>query len=435
MHHKLIAMAIAALCASGAAAAVPAEDIRSLLGQNKYSEACQLGRQHSEELGNPAFDLNYGIACVDGGHPSEGVLALERYLLNFPNNAHARLGLARGYFVLGEDLRAREEFSTVSKLNPPADTQATIERYVDAIREREGNYQKTARFYVEGGVGSDSNVNGGIGNANIDLPVLGNVQVNANGVRKGDTFNHAAVGGQITMPVAPGVSVLGGASIDSKLNQSAKSFDMETVSALGGVSVRRGKEVFRFTGAENSLAVGHNHFLDITGITGEWLHPLDETQTVNGFIQHANLDYYGSNQVRDTRLVGVGGAYRKAFAVNWQPVLTTTMSYSDERNLHSRPDLGRDMLGVTLGIAASPHPQWNISAGYSYQQSHYGGADITTNVTRHDENHTLNLGAVYFYDRNISIRGEIAVSDNKSNLALFRYQRTVGSINLRYDFK
>ena len=36
-------------------------------------------------------------------HPGEGALAIERYLLNFPDNPSARLQLARGYFGMGDD--------------------------------------------------------------------------------------------------------------------------------------------------------------------------------------------------------------------------------------------------------------------------------------------------------------------------------------------
>src|SRR5438270_14003913 len=121
------------LCASAAVG----DDVKALLDQGKAAEAYALGKQHPEELGNPAFDFYFGVAAVDAGHAGEGVLALERYIANFPENQTARLELARGYFVLGDNARAREEFDAVQKANPPASVQANIKRYMDAIRERE----------------------------------------------------------------------------------------------------------------------------------------------------------------------------------------------------------------------------------------------------------------------------------------------------------
>src|SRR3954470_19677192 len=138
---------IAAALALGlplAAAAAPADEIKALSEQGKAAEAYALGKKYPEELGNPAFDFFYGVAAIDAGHAGEGVLALERYIANFPDNQAARLELARGYYVLGDDARAREEFDTVLKTNPPVTVQANVQRFMDAIRARESRYQTTA---------------------------------------------------------------------------------------------------------------------------------------------------------------------------------------------------------------------------------------------------------------------------------------------------
>lgn len=411
------------------------DEVKSLMEQNKPMEAYQLGRQHPEELGTPEFDFYYGIVCIDAGYASEGILALERYLLNYPTNARARLELARGYFVLGEDVRAREEFSNVQRLNPPPEVQASIERYVDAIRAREGRYHTTAGFYVEGGVGYDDNVNGGVSDANINLPILGNVQVTNNGVRTGDTFVHFAAGGQVAKPVAPGVSLFGGLGYDGKYNQSDTSFSMESLGGYGGLSVLKDKNLFRVTASLSSLTVGSTRYRDVNGISGEWFHQLDELQGINGFVQYATLDYTGNNQVRDAELTGAGVGYRKAFIGPWQPLFSAALSYSDERNQRNRPDLGRDIYGLNLGLNLSPHPKWGFNLGYTYQESRYQAPDTILNTTRGDDYQAISLAATYLYNKNVSIRGEIAASDNASNLSLYSYRRNYGSVNVRYEFK
>jgi tetratricopeptide (TPR) repeat protein len=435
VQRKLIAILVVGSFAAGLAAAAPADDVKRLLDEGKAAEAYQQGRQHPEELGNPAFDLSYGIAAVDAGHASEGVLALERYLLNFPNDHRARLELARAYFVLGEDVRAREEFEAVRAMNPPAEVQAAIERYTDAIRAREGNYQTTASFYVEAGVGSDSNVNGGVSGASINLPVLGNVQVDATGVRNGDTFNHFAVGGQVSTPVAPGVALMAGGNYDTKQNFSDKDFDLESITGFGGVAVRQDADVYRLIASYNTLSVGRNRYRDAAGIGGEWMHQLDELQSVGASLQYAELDYIGANQVRNARLTGLGASYRKAFIAPMQPILNVGVNFGEEHNRRDRPDLGRDMAGFNVGLNLSPLPRWGVNLGYAYQDSRYNGMDALLNVTRRDTNQSVSLGAVYLYDKNISIRGDVGLSENKSNLELYSYRRTIGSINVRYDFK
>ncbi|MBY0269506.1 MAG: hypothetical protein K2X06_06525 [Burkholderiales bacterium] len=130
----------------GAAFAAPADDVKALLDKGDAAGAYALGKNHPDQLGNPQFDFFFGVAAIDSGRAGEGVLALERYVVNFPDNASARLELARGYFVMGDDQRAREEFNAVLNTKPPPAVAANIERFLDALRSRESAYRTTAGF-------------------------------------------------------------------------------------------------------------------------------------------------------------------------------------------------------------------------------------------------------------------------------------------------
>ena len=80
---------IAALCSLAFAQALyaaPADDVQALLEKGDAKAAYELGRKHRDQLGNPAFDFYFGIAAIDSGNAGEGVLALERYVLTFPDN-------------------------------------------------------------------------------------------------------------------------------------------------------------------------------------------------------------------------------------------------------------------------------------------------------------------------------------------------------------
>ena len=201
--------AIFLLATASAANAAPADDIKALIEKGNSAAAYALGKQNPQELGNPVFDFYFGVAAVDSGHSGEGVLALERYIINFPGNLQARLELARGYFVLGEDLRAKEEFSDILKANPPSDVVANIDRYLDAIRARESTYRTTSGVFVEFGAGYDTNINGGVSGSNISLPNFGLVTVAPAGVRIDRAFSQLTAGASVSVPLAPGVAVYG----------------------------------------------------------------------------------------------------------------------------------------------------------------------------------------------------------------------------------
>src|SRR5581483_1999341 len=431
----------AAFSALAFAAALPlavqaatADDVKALVEQGKAADAYALGRQHPEELGNPAFDFYYGVAAVDAGHAGEGVLALERYVANFPDNQAARLELARAYFVLGDAVRAREEFDNVQKSNPPSSVQANIQRLMDAIRARESQYKTTAGFYAELGVGHDTNVNGGVSSPNVTLPIFGPVTLTT-GTKIADNFFYAGAGGNVTMPVAPGVALFGAASADGKYNNQQPSFDQENVNVAGGATYIQDKNLWRLTGSYGELGVGHDWYRKAMGVTGEVNHQIDELQMVNGFVQYAKLDYQPPNDVRNADLWAVGVGYRKAFIGSWQPLLSIAPSIGEEHNVKARPDQGRNFWGGRVALAVTPAPKWSASVGASYQESRYSGPDVLLLQTRKDRYYGLDGAVAYAIDRNWSVRGEYTHSDNKSNLALYEFKRDLYMIKLRYEFK
>ncbi len=349
-------------CATPATAA-PADDIKALIEKGNSAAAYALAKKHPEQLGNPAFDFYFGVAAIDSGHAGEGVLALERYVVNFPGNLQARLELARGYFVLGEDLRAREEFADVLKTSPPPDVVANINRYLDAIRARESSYRTTAGAYLEFGVGYDSNINGGVGSPNVNLPNLGLVTIVPAGVEIGRAFSQAIAGANVVVPVAPGVATFASIGGDYKMHTGDREFDQGNIGVAGGLSYLSEKNLYRATASYGNLDVDYRRYRDVSALTGEWMHQLDELQGVNGSLQLADLDYTGNNDVRDSRLYSLGAGYRRAFIGRWSPMLTLSGGYSVEDNRAGRDDLGRDIYALRVGISGSPAPRWSVGGG------------------------------------------------------------------------
>jgi tetratricopeptide (TPR) repeat protein len=415
--------------------AAPAEEMKALVEQGKAAEAYSVGARTPELLGQPAFDFYFGVAAIDSGHAGEGVLALERYIINFPDNLNARLELARGYFVLGEDARAREEFERVAKANPPAAVQANIERFLDAIRSRESRYTTSAGFYVEAGLGYDSNVSGGVSNSNINLPVFGSVVVNQAGVKAGSRFSWLAAGGQVSKPIAPGVAVFASGQLDGKYNQSNDQFDQNNVAAAGGLTYLQNKNFYRATLSHSEVAVDDTRFRDVESIAGEWHRQLDELQTVSPFVQYAQLRYTGDNQPRDADFIAAGVGYRKTFIGNWQPLLTANVNGGNEHDIRGRPDLGRDLYGGRLALAVTPAPKWGVAVGGTYQHSRYQGPDALLLTTRKDSYYAVDATVSYAYTKNLSVRLELLGSKNDSNLDLYAYRRDIATLKVRYDFK
>jgi hypothetical protein len=428
---------LVALMSGGKTFAATADEVKALLDKGNAAAAYALGKNHPDQLGNPQFDFYFGVAAIDSGHAGEGVLALERYVINFPDNVNARLELARGYFVMGDDLRAREEFEAVLNTRPPAAVVANIERFLDALRSRESTYRTTAGLFVEVGYGYDSNVNGGVGSANINLPVFGNVVIGQTGVKTRSNFSWLAIGGQISHPLSPGLALFAGGQIDGKFNSSgdARQFDQGNIAANGGISYFKDRNFYRLTASRAEVTVDYNRFRTVSSLSGEWLHQIDELQTISPFLQTAQFDYTGNNRVRDAEFHAAGIGYRKAFIATWQPLLTLSINTGKEHNTEGRPDLGRELYGGRAALAITPIPKWALSVGGTYQKSRYSGPDALLGTTRNDNYYAADAVASYAYTRDLSLRAELLLSKNSSNLELYTYRRDMLTFKIRYDLK
>ena len=207
-------------------------------------------------------------------------------------------------------------------------------------------------------------------------------------------------------------------------------------SLAGGASLIKDKDVYRLSASQNVLAVENDRFRSVNGINGEWNHQLDELQSLQTTAQVARFNYTGTNEVRNADYVGLGLTYRRAFvSTKWQPVLSLNASVATEDNQRQRPDLGRDIHGGRAGVSLSPTAQWGLNLGLSYQESRYNGPDTLLSVVRKDGYAAMDMSATYLWNKNISIRGEILLSDNQSNLSLYEYKRNTAAVKLRYEFK
>lgn len=215
----------ALLAVSGASHAQSPQELRVLLERGQAAAAYELGLKAPERLGDPAFDLIFGSAAVNAGKPAVGVLALERFVLLNPGDEVARVELARGYFLLGDDLRAREEFELALSRSPPAGVARVIREHLDALRERERRGRATLTGYFEAGLGYDSNPRAGVDNPLITLPVVGEVTVAEQGVRVGDRVRQWGGGFRATLPVARRVAFFAAGQTDVSRYPTQDDFD------------------------------------------------------------------------------------------------------------------------------------------------------------------------------------------------------------------
>lgn len=438
---------------TGVAMAAPADDVIALLEQGNDREAYEIGKAAPEALGTPLFDFYFGLAALNAGVPGEGVLALERYLLQFPDNRSAQFQLARGYFILGEDQRAREEFSNLA-LASTATELDTITRFLDAIRARESRYKPTASAFAEVGIGSDTNINSGVKSGQVaGLPAGFVVAAGQSSMKQSDTFTSATAGVQGVYPVAPGVALYGGGALATRIHNKSTSdvYDQRSISLQGGVSVLRGRSLYRAGIDLTDLSVHNQKYLSLTSLVGEWQYQSDQFNRYAFAVQQSQQTYQNINtffdvnktisvasgaDVRNSNLTNLTTSWTRTLAHRWNPVFNAALNMGFERNRKNRADLSRDLWGARVGVTAQPLPKWTMSTALSYQNSQYA-ADFAPGLlsARRDQFYALDLAASYALHRNWSLRGEYQHVNQRSNIGFFEYTRDAVAVKLRYDFK
>ena len=432
--------------------AAPADDVQSLLSQGKDREAYDVGRASPDALGTPLFDFYFGIAALNAGVPGEGVLALERYLLQFPDNRSAQFQVARGYYILGEDERARQEFSSLVATATGTEL-ATINQFLDAIRARESRYKPSASAFVELGFGRDNNINSGIASGQVaGLPAGIVVAPGQAGERQSDTFGTASAGVQGVYPVAPGVSVYGGGQISGRYNLRANSdvFNQAQFALQGGVSVLQGRNLFRLGTDLSQVAVGSQLYLNLTTVVGEWQYQNDQFNRFGLALQYSDQAYKNIGvfldaaktirvssgaDVRDSALSNLTASWNRTLLHPWNPELNLAVNVGNDRNRKDRPDLSRAIFGGRISATLRPVPKWSFGAGLSYQNSRYQREFGPGLPTRNDDFLSLDAQASYSIDRNWQLRAEYQHLEQKSTIGFYTYSRNQLALKLRYDFK
>ena len=437
---------------STAVLAAPADDVKFLLEQGKDKEAYEAGQATPDALGTSLFDFYFGIAALNAGVPGEGVLALERYLLQFPDNRSALFQLARGYFILGEDDRSREEFTGLLS-GVTGNDLTNINQFLDAIRARESRYKPTSSVYIELGGGYDSNLNSGIAAGQVaGLPQGFVVGPGQSSVRQADFFGTVAAGAQGVYPIAPGVSLYGGGQVSGRSYRQGNNdvFNQAILGLQGGVSWLQGRNLYRLGLDATQLSVGNQTYLNLNTLVGEWQYQSDQFNRFGLSAQYAdqtykNIDTYldlnktnkisSGADVRDSRLANVTAFWTRNLVHLWNPELTLALNVGDEKNRKQRPDLSRGLWGARVVATLQPIPKWSFSAGLSYQNSRYEREFATGLDVRKDDYFALDLSATYILSRNWLIRSEFQRVEQQSTIGFFKYSRDSLAIKLRYDFK
>jgi hypothetical protein len=431
----LIPIALAIMLSAGSALADVADEIKVLIEQGKAKEAYELGLKHQDQLGEPRFDYAFGVAAIDSGRVSLGVLSLERVLLANPGDDLVRLELARGYFNLGEYQRAKDEFEEVKSHKPPAGVVNTINIYLDLIKAAERKNKPNGSLYAEFGIGYNSNVNTATAVNNILLPIFGPVELADGAKPQPSPFSFMSAGGNINIPIDTGITSFTSISTTSQKYSQVDGYDLGVSNALTGVKFEGEQNVLKVAGFASLAQVDQVPVPNSLGGGVQYERLISKTNAAIAAISSSQLNYSSQFTVYNANLNTASLGYRFGFpTARWAPTFVVNGNFAHQENTQNRPDLTRRIAGINLTLFAMPSNKWGTNLNAGFAKSNYEGQDLLYQAYRSDGLLSVNGTIEYKLTKQWSTRLELTYYNNRSNLSLYSFQQATGAMKLRYEW-
>jgi tetratricopeptide (TPR) repeat protein len=433
------ALWVALMAFSGLAQAQQAEVARAqqLLNQNRPAEAYEYLLPFEDRYaGNVEFDYVLGISALDSGKSDKATLAFERVLAVNPNFAGARLDMARAYFQLGDADRAKAEFLTVRELNPPAQAQAVITQYLDAIEKIERAKKRSLRSYVEFQVGRDTNVNNSGTSSSIAVPALGGLlfTLSPTNIKRPDGFKAIGAGAEFNYLFRPDLGAFVGADFRQRANFTQDTFDNASYDSRAGMSFGESSNQLRVTGQTGRYTLDNDLSRRSEGLSGEWKYAINPANQLNAFSQFSRNRFTAvANQVNNFNSSTSGLGYMRVVG-DGQAVILANYLFGKERDPNGRADGAKRVQGFRVGGQYMFSENIDFFTMATVQRMHYEKQNASFLAFRNDETSDLTLGMNWRFMKNWTLKPQWVYSKNVSSVPIYAYERNEVSVTVRRDF-
>ena len=154
--------------------------LSELIAQKDYSAAYLKAQETIEDdIGDPRFDYQLGLALYHTKRYQEAVFAFERVVLTEQNNLSAKTYLAFSYFQVKNFDAATIELNKLLSLPISTQQQLEIQNYIDQIAQIKSVKQSKNNhsYKLEARYAHDTNVNSGSSLDKVFIPVLGEIEL------------------------------------------------------------------------------------------------------------------------------------------------------------------------------------------------------------------------------------------------------------------
>jgi outer membrane protein len=390
-----------------------------------------------EGAGDLVYDYLLGTAALESNRPSKATFIYERILAVAPGYIGVRADMGRAYFALGDFGRAKIEFETVLAFqNLPNDLRGSVEQYVKAAEARSQAKPTIANGYIEVGLGSDSNIGSANGSALLSNPGSPGVAAGTYAPgKKSDNYATLGMGGEVNHQVTGKFGIYAGADYRGRAYQTfCDNTCNYTLDARGGVSYSGGSWLLRGGLTAGQYNLNQVAYRNTTGITVDWRLALSSGSQLSAGVSTTRAAYLSSSTVSQNTQTNTWNVGWLTPVGDGSAIFSLSASGGVEVAEGGREDGNRDFYGPRILFQKSFSETVGAYATLGATASKYAGMNTLYGIARNETLYDVALGLTWSLRKGLSLRPQLSQVKNDSNAALYAYDKTDVSVNLRLDF-
>jgi tetratricopeptide (TPR) repeat protein len=436
----------------------PAPQLRqaqTLIEDNKPEQAyALLAPLESELAGEPEYDYLLGVSALNSGKPSLAVFAFERVEATDPQYRNIGLWLAIAYYRSGNLERAKPAFEAVVQQSSDAETRRKAQAYLDNLQRAEAENKNRPALLgkLDLGIGYDSNITNSSLSSFTATQLASALPAPSSNRGAMETIANLAVEGRV--PISRHYAFL--SAEDQKRDYLGKEFmSSDMLTTRGGMNFENSAgDTYRLSVWQRNFRQQGTLFA-INGISNDYdigggeanarlkLSP----QSYVGYVFQYNQIRFRTNSPDNTDQGMASMNFTHVFQSRGSPVVYLGYALLYNQAVQSKasynPAYGD---GTTVASRAtqfiSGYFQYSVrsdvdivSTDYVYFRRDIGAFARDASVAYgRDRTTYLSLGVNWRFEPKWSLRGLLARTANRSNIAIYSYNKTEGLVLLRRDF-
>ena len=398
---------------------------------------------------NIEFNYLLGVAALDSGKLDEAIIAFERVLAANPNNAGAKLDLARAYFAVGSYDLAEVSFRELAASNPPAETRVAIDRYLDVIVSKRNQGKQKLFAWGETSLGYDNNITGVPADFTSAVQSAFNlvgVSPTGNSIKRKAPYLAVAIGADYVWPLNAEWSALAGGDLRGRAYRSARDFNSRFGEIRAGGAWVSGQQNWRTLITANRFdqegaAPGNpkpTNERTAATVSAEYRYALSSAKQLSVGISRGQTRF-PQNKVEDFNSSTATLAWSQVFMGKASPLWMVNGFYSDDKALRRLADGVTEKSKMVSGIRHTL--QYSLTENFSLFNTL--GATLRKDKSAFARANTVEFGRDTLIDAGLgfnwrfqskcSLRLQWLGSRNSSNIAIYGYTRHEVSSNIRCD--